>query len=656
MADLLPAFHADALDATGGVASVLLRLNPRTGKLQAESAAGVEFLDFDPWLDDEATRADIDKAWSTAAPVAIAAVPELQARLGAATALVVPLSARDERLGLLLVGFHNRPCDDAAVRELTAIAHLLAVALERARLNRVAELQRDLRDLVTALTRDVSSPLHLGASLEIFCDRAARLFAADRVSIWLHDRRARQLELVASSDAAQMAARRRAAIDDCAVPVAAVLRRDQADVVTTPSGPPDIVAALRGYRRALGTLELTGVRIEAGDAVDLLDRVEEVARQLSAAVENLWLLEDVLRSRRELESTFNSLTDLVVVCDQRLRVTQANRAFAARAGRAVPELIERPLGDFLSEETLSWIRGAWSTASATESHSQEAPDPLLHGTFFFTISPLIGRDEERVGTVIVARDVTAQAQFEAEREELRARLTQSEKLAALGQFVAGIAHELNNPLQGVLGHTELMLQTTSPSPSKFKRELRMVLREADRAAKIVHNLLVFAGSRRITRRRLNLMHVIDRVLTLRGPACAAAGIEIVKDVAPRLPRVAGDSLLLHQALLNIVINAEQAMAGANGQRRLEVHARAIGRGDIEIAVADTGPGIPPESLPRLFEPFFTTKPVGQGTGLGLAIAYGIVQEHFGELRAGNRAEGGAVFTIVLPAGLHEAVQ
>jgi signal transduction histidine kinase len=287
--------------------------------------------------------------------------------------------------------------------------------------------------------------------------------------------------------------------------------------------------------------------------------------------------------------------------------------------------------------------------------SREMTDEHLQGTFLFTASPLLDHAGDHIGTVFVARDVSANARLEAERAELRNRLTQSEKLAALGQFVAGIAHELNNPLQGVLGHIELMLHQGGAA-SRFRRELKLVLREADRAAKIVHNLLVFAGSRRITRRRLNVNNVVDKVVALRATACAAASITVVKDLAPRLPRVAGDALLLQQALLNIVLNAEQAMAGTSGPRTLEVRTRLINRRRIEIAIADSGPGVSPEARSRLFEPFFTTKEVGQGTGLGLAIAYGVVQEHGGELAAENRAHGGAVFTMSLPAGSMDAVE
>jgi PAS domain S-box-containing protein len=658
LADLLPAFHRYALHLTSGTASVLLRLNARTGHLQADSAIGVDDLPAGPWLDDEDGRSSAERAWSQRALIVVSGLADVAQRLKSRIALVAPILVGDQRLGILLVACADESPAQSARDELDGLAGLFGVALQRARLQDDAALQDDLRELAANLTTAISSSAHLGASLEVFCDRAARLFAADSASVWLHDRRARVLDLVASSDGAEMAAERRVATDDESVPVASSLRRPEPTLVpAADGGPPDLLIALRGRRRALGILEFRRVRIDPGHAVDLFDRVEEVARQVSASIENVWLLDDVLRSRRELESTFNSLTDLVIVVDTQRRVTQANRAFATRVGAPPEQLVARSVVEFFGRHVVAWLERCCGDAQTLTpgDESREITDDRLNGTFLFTASPLLGHAGDRIGTVIVARDVSAHARLETERAELRNRLTQSEKLAALGQFVAGIAHELNNPLQGVLGHLELMLHE-SGAASRFRRELKLVFREADRAAKIVHNLLVFAGSRRITRRRLNVNNVVEKVLTLRATACAAASITVIKDLAPRLPRVAGDALLLQQALLNIVVNAEQAMAGSSASRTLEVRTRVVRRRRIEIAITDSGPGVSPEAKSRLFEPFFTTKEVGQGTGLGLAIAYGVVQEHGGELAAENRAQGGAVFTMTLPAGSTDAVE
>jgi len=275
-------------------------------------------------------------------------------------------------------------------------------------------------------------------------------------------------------------------------------------------------------------------------------------------------------------------------------------------------------------------------------------DPKLNGSFLMTVTDLLNPEHERVGSVIVARDLTPQTKLEAEREELRKRLTQSEKLAALGQFVAGIAHELNNPLQGVLGHLEL-LRVTGAFPKQLRREVQTIYREADRAAKIVRNLLVFAGSRRVPRRAVSLNAVLQKVVALRAAACRAAGVEVVRHYDEKLPRVQSDPLLLHQVFLNMFMNAEHAIASTGAGGRIEITTTtAPARKMIVATVRDTGCGFAPEVLSHIFEPFYTTKEVGKGTGLGLAIAYGIVQDHGGQIIAANDPGGGAVLTVELP--------
>jgi PAS domain S-box-containing protein len=389
-----------------------------------------------------------------------------------------------------------------------------------------------------------------------------------------------------------------------------------------------------------------------------LDRADELGRQLSVAVENMQLLDDLMRSRRELENTFDSIAHLVAVSDRSGRIVHVNHAFATRVGRTRDQLLDRPIAGFIGPELAGWLsalKSAFPRLPADKAATCEVFDPVLNGPFIVTATDLLNNDRERVGSVIVARDLTPQTQLEAEREELRKRLTQSEKLAALGQFVAGIAHELNNPLQGVLGHLEL-LRVTGAFPKQLRREVQTIYREADRAAKIVRNLLVFAGSRRLTRRAVSLNGVLHKVIALRAAACRALDIEVVRHYDEKLPRVQSDPLLLHQVFLNMVMNAEHAIASTGRGGRIEIStavAASGGRDDrdrrIVATVRDTGPGIPVDVLSRIFEPFYTTKEVGKGTGLGLAIAYGIVLEHGGQIAASNHHDGGAVFTVELPA-------
>jgi C4-dicarboxylate-specific signal transduction histidine kinase len=183
-----------------------------------------------------------------------------------------------------------------------------------------------------------------------------------------------------------------------------------------------------------------------------------------------------------------------------------------------------------------------------------------------------------------------------------------------------------------------------------RRELKQIYQDADRAAKIVRNLLVFTGSRRMTRKRLQVDRVLTRALASRRASLQRANIEVTRRQASELPPVLGDSLLLQQALLNILINAEHAVIDGGRERRIDL-ASSIddSREHVSLTVRDTGRGIPADVLPRIFDPFFTTKEVGQGTGLGLAITYGIVQEHGGTISASNAPDGGAVFRLDLPS-------
>ncbi|MGH9309338.1 MAG: sensor histidine kinase, partial [Vicinamibacterales bacterium] len=416
-----------------------------------------------------------------------------------------------------------------------------------------------------------------------------------------------------------------------------------------------LLVPLRGRRRALGTLIAEAPAVEPLEPDQLVELAHELGRQLSAAIENIQLLEEVLRQRRLLEDTFNSLVDLVVVTDSELRVVQMNEAFVARSGLSLAEILEGPLATLVGREMVAWAASVDPAAADALGgdtgpvNTRQFEDERLGGTFAVTMTALINHGGEPVGRVLVARDVTDQTRLQKEREALRERLAQSEKLASLGQFVAGVAHEMNNPLQGVLGHLELMIQT-SEAARPLRRDLRQIFQDAERAAKIVRSLLMFTGSRRMTRRRLRLSRILSRALVSRSAALTQAGITVTRDEAQDLPWISGDPLLLHQAFLNILVNAEHAIAPAAGNNRIDVRARFDQASNtIVTTIRDTGPGIPPEILPRIFDPFFTTKDVGKGTGLGLAITYGIVQEHGGAVHAGNAPDGGAIFTIELPA-------
>ncbi|HXW05349.1 MAG TPA: ATP-binding protein [Vicinamibacterales bacterium] len=493
-----------------------------------------------------------------------------------------------------------------------------------------------------------STAQSLASALETLCVDAAALLDVRRASIWLHDRRARELALTASSDPGQPSQR---------VPAEGLsaqargMRLEGPQVLRADAGRV-LVAPLRGWRRALGTFVLEGLDGATVGEGRLLELAAELAQPLSAAIENVQLLEEVVRQQRLLEDTFNSLADLVVVTDRAMRIVQVNTVVTARIGKPRAELVERPLAEAFGPEMTAWAAGLDASGEApsdTTARTRTFEDPTLGGTFAATVTPLINEDGEPVGRVLVARDITRQKRLEAEREALRTRLAQSEKLVALGQFVAGIAHEMNNPLQGVLGHLELLIDT-SQKARPIRSDLRLIYQEARRAAKIVRNLLVFTGSQRIARRRLRIDRVIARALASRRASLKRSGIEVVLRSGVDLPAVLADPLLIQQAFLNVLVNAEHAIAETGRPGRIQITSTAGPAGStVIVSVQDSGPGIPEDVLPRIFDPFFTTKDVGKGTGLGLAITYGIVQEHGGAIQAANAPEGGAIVTIELPA-------
>jgi PAS domain S-box-containing protein len=649
LSELLPVLHSHAVAAVGGQAAILFQFDRERDWLQATSGFAVKELPTQPWRGHAFPPPIFQDPAPLFVPDLQPAVPGLAEYLGSTSAVLVPLAQRQEPIGVLVIGCAEPSLEQ--MQNVASIGHAFVVALERTRSSGDAGLQRDLRALVQEFSRAITSSLNMAPGLEALCSGASRLFAANRTSVWLHDRRERVVFLAASSDVMYMAQERRVPTGDAFEPAAVGLRRETAELEphrgTGESATTGLLTIpLKGRRRALGTLVIDDVRLEPRGELELLDRAAEMGRQLSGAIENVLLLDAVLRSRRELDNTFNSLADLVAVTDRDGRVVNVNRAFVNRVGKPRENILDRPLADAVGEPTRELLqRGASPDPVSAEIH-----DPVLNGTFLITLTPLIGQEQQALGAVLVARDITPHVQLEAERSALRNRLVQSEKLAALGQFVAGIAHELNNPLQGVLGHIEL-LRATGAFPKEIRRDMQRIYREADRAAKIVRNLLVFAGSRRLVRRRTSVNATLSRVLALRAPAFRACNIEVTRRHDDKLPRIKGDPLLLQQAFLNIVMNAEQAIGADGGRIETRTAFRqdgSHGRGTVQVEIRDTGPGIRPELLSRVFEPFYTTKEVGKGTGLGLAITYGIIQEHGGQIIVSNHPEGGAVFTVQLP--------
>ena len=251
------------------------------------------------------------------------------------------------------------------------------------------------------------------------------------------------------------------------------------------------------------------------------------------------------------------------------------------------------------------------------------------------------------------RDVSERKKLEDQARDLYHQLLQAEKLAALGQTISGVAHELNNPLATILTWAERLSQLSVDEASR--RGLDAILSESERAARIVRNLLTFARKRHTTRTMINLNEVVRETLALRSYEQRVTNVVTVEALATGLPVVFADPHQVKQVLLNLIINAEQAMLAAHGRGTLVVRTwHDVERESLVLEVNDDGPGVPDDVQNKIFDPFFTTKDVGKGTGLGLTVAYAIIQEHGGRITVRSNPGAGASFFVELPARVEPA--
>jgi PAS domain S-box-containing protein len=247
----------------------------------------------------------------------------------------------------------------------------------------------------------------------------------------------------------------------------------------------------------------------------------------------------------------------------------------------------------------------------------------------------------------LVRDVSERKKLDDQSRDLYQQLVQAEKMAALGQTISGVAHELNNPLATILTWSERLAQKSLEDGAR--RGIEIILHEAERAAKIVRQLLTFARKRQSTRTMVDLNQVVRETLALRAYEQRVTNITVIDALAAGLPHVFADPHQIQQVLLNLVINAEQAMLSANGRGTIVVRTwHDPTREVLALELHDDGPGVPSDVQAKIFDPFFTTKEVGKGTGLGLTVAYAIVQEHGGRIRVQSANARGASFLMELP--------
>lgn len=397
-----------------------------------------------------------------------------------------------------------------------------------------------------------------------------------------------------------------------------------------------------GIVRPSGETRLVCIDVSAVRENGVLASVHGIARDLTD--------ERAREGRmRMLTAALENLAESVSVLDENGRIVYSNAAHARMLGYPPGEPPAEGSRAFLADDearrelgqALRQVRerGAWSGRVMRR---------RMDGRVIPVEVRLAGVEQDgRPLVFVMSRDVSE----DIEREQ---RLRRAERLASMGTLVSGVAHELNNPLGAIVGFTQLLLM--DDRPARDREDLETIRREAERMAKIVSDLrLLGRGTQHDARTRepVDLNDVVRHVLRSRGYALRTRNVEVRQALAAGLPPVRGDQGQLEQVVLNLVVNAEQALAGVEGgARRISLSTRSLD-GTVRLRVEDTGRGIAPELRERVFDPFFTTKAPGEGTGLGLSVVNRIVAEHGGEIHVESTAGAGTAFVIDLPRAAEE---
>jgi two-component system NtrC family sensor kinase len=349
------------------------------------------------------------------------------------------------------------------------------------------------------------------------------------------------------------------------------------------------------------------------------------------------------RAKREWEITFDAIVDPVSIIDLDYRVRRSNRAYAEHAGKDVREVPGQKCHSTLTREHAT-CKGCPVAAvlAAREAASGEVLDRHQDRTFKVFAFPIFEGEQGEIRNVVCYyRDVT-------EEKELHQRLVQTEKMAAVGQLAGGVAHEINNPLGGVLAFTQLLMREF-PKDGDYYSYLTEIESSALRCKRIVESLLKFSrrspGTQRLV---VDLNEVIRSTVFLVEHQYQLKNVTIEQDLHPELWSVKANANQMSQVFLNLLTNAFGALSKGGGTIRVQSW-NDPDRDRVQVSVSDTGKGIPQKDLPKIFEPFFTTKAEGEGTGLGLTVTLDIVQAHGGTIEVESEEGKGACFRVALPA-------
>ena len=398
------------------------------------------------------------------------------------------------------------------------------------------------------------------------------------------------------------------------------------------------VAPLETHGTIRGVIAAVRDGPEAFSSEDIRQLVT-VAKHAAMALAHANLVEMMKRGKEQWEATFDALSTGIAVVDATSQIRRANKTLA--------DILEKPVTEVTGLDLCSELPG-------DAARLKEYLDAVRAGEMPPPITQLSASPERRyrvsASRMPGSRAVWLAVQIEdiTERRAIEEQLIQSEKMAAVGQLVSGVAHDLNNPITSIAGVADLLVNRESSAPDDMEH-FKMIQDQAERAAHIVRNLLTFARKDPVESQAADINDIANRSASLINHEMKLRDVSLKLDLAEDLPSIRADSHELQQVVLNLLQNAVQAVGEVPEDGRREVTLRtSTDDGFLRLEIADTGPGIDAKLLPQIFLPFVTTKPPGEGTGLGLSIAYRIVQAHNGTIDARKRSPGGMSFIVSLP--------
>jgi two-component system NtrC family sensor kinase len=575
-----------------------------------------------------------------------AAVQEL---IGIETIVAVPLVLEGRPLGALCAGTERTGLSTEELTSLRTLANQAILAMENARLYERTRSRLDELYTLRQISEAATSTLELNEILDRIVAALSDTLGFSNLALMLVDEEDQRLKITAGVGYPPE--------------IVASIQPQVGEGVTgwvastgEPLNVPDVNSEPRyvaGDDKVRSEVcvplsvgsEIIGVlNVESNQPAafsdDTVRFLATLAGQLAVIIENARLFQKVARGEQDWEDTFRAITDGIAIYDAESRVVRANSALA--------DILDVPLESIVGQRCFELFSYCHGLTDPSCPHTQamrtgepaviEVEEPDLRKVLHMECFPIFDAEGGSKGTVHTVRDITRD-------KALRAQLLQTEKLAAIGELVSGVAHELNNPLTSVMGYAQL-LQTADVS-KEIREDLQTIYQEAQRSAKIIENLLTFARKETAEKRYADINQILRDTLELRAYQFRVDDVNLAIELDEHLPWTMAAPQQLQQVFLNLLNNAHQAVMESPGPRRLVVRSGSDSD-SVRVKIIDNGPGIPQEFLGKVFDPFFTTKDVGQGTGLGLSIAFGIVQEHGGRIWAESHLGEGSTFIVELP--------